>query len=63
MRVSGLHRTMRDLSDLTGFDLSFFATLAPYQFALALGGALLAVAAFLKFFERLSALRIRSEEA
>ncbi|MCE8032101.1 TRAP transporter small permease subunit [Halomonas sp. MCCC 1A11057] len=56
MRVSGLHGAMRDLSQLTGLDLSLFATMAPYQFALCLGGTMLALAAVLKFIERLALL-------
>lgn len=62
MRVSGLHGTMRELGQQIGLDLSFLATMAPYQFSLCLGGFMLAVAALLKLVERLTLLRTLSGE-
>jgi len=55
MRISGMSSTVRSLSDATG--LEFFnalGTLAPYQFALVVGGIMIAIAAALKLIERIS---------
>ncbi|UZH10025.1 MULTISPECIES: TRAP transporter small permease [unclassified Halomonas] len=63
MRISGLSSTVRSLREVTGLELlNVFGTLAPYQFAIVLGGALLAVAALLKFIERIVCLRSPTSE-
>ncbi|WP_280563680.1 TRAP transporter small permease [Chromohalobacter sp. 48-RD10] len=63
MRISGLSGTVRSLRDATGLEFfSIFGTLAPYQFALCLGGVLLAIAALIKVVERLTALCSTSPE-
>ncbi|MCK2183904.1 TRAP transporter small permease [Halomonas getboli] len=63
MRISGLSGTVRSLREATGMEwVASLGTLAPYQFALCLGGVLLAVAALIKLVERLSALCSPSSE-
>ncbi|WP_179702993.1 TRAP transporter small permease [Chromohalobacter canadensis] len=63
MRISGLSSTVRSLRDATGLEFfSVLGTLAPYQFALCLGGLLLAVAALIKVIERLAELCSTSPE-
>lgn len=57
MRVSGLSGTVRTLNDTTGLDLASLGTLGPYQFALALGGGMLCIAALIRTVERLQSLR------
>jgi len=54
MRISGMIDLVSTLNELTGMNgFKVFATMAPYQFSIALGGGMLAVAAILKFTERL----------
>ncbi|MCI0509717.1 tripartite ATP-independent transporter DctQ subunit [Chromohalobacter marismortui] len=54
MRISGMIDLANSLQALTGVSaLKSLATMAPYQFAIVLGGAMLAIAAILKFIERL----------
>ncbi|SFU81210.1 TRAP transporter small permease [Halomonas korlensis] len=63
MRISGLNSTIRSLQEATGLEVfNVFGTMAPYQFAIVLGGGMLAVAAALKFIERLGALRATTGE-
>ncbi|MDI5890344.1 TRAP transporter small permease [Halomonas rhizosphaerae] len=63
MRISGLNSTIRSLREATGLEVfNVFGTMAPYQFAIVLGGGMLAVAATLKFIERLGALRAMTDE-
>lgn len=63
MRVSGLNRTVRTLREATGLELfNVLGTMAPYQFALVLGGVLLAVASLLKGLERFADLRASRSE-
>lgn len=63
MRISGLSGTVRSLRDATGLEFfSTLGTLAPYQFALCLGGVLLAVAALIKLVERMTMLCSPSPE-
>ncbi len=52
---SGLIGSAKDVAGFTGIDsLVFFGQMYPWQFALCLGGAMIAFAALLKFFERLT---------
>lgn len=52
---SGLVSTTRSIADATGLGfLEVFGTMYPWQFAFCLGGAMIAVAALLKFLERIS---------
>lgn len=63
MTISGLSGSMRSLREATGLEVfTVFGTMAPYQFAIVLGGGMLAVAAALKFIERLGALRTTTDE-
>lgn len=63
MRISGLSGSMRSLREATGLEVfTMFGTMAPYQFAFVLGGCMLAVAAALKFIERLGALSTTTDE-
>ncbi|WP_275286761.1 TRAP transporter small permease [Halomonas elongata] len=63
MRISGLSGPVRSLRDATGLEfLTALGTLAPYQFALCLGGVMLAFAALIKLVERLAALCSPSSE-
>ncbi|GEK74666.1 MULTISPECIES: TRAP transporter small permease [Halomonas] len=63
MRISGLSGTVRSLREATGMEwVASLGTLAPYQFALCLGGAMLAVAALIKLVERLTSLCHPSSE-
>ncbi|SDK11268.1 TRAP transporter small permease [Billgrantia gudaonensis] len=58
MRISGLNSTVKSLREVTGWEaVNVLGTMAPYQFALVLGGGMLAVAALLKSIERYSELR------
>lgn len=64
MRVSGLGSIARELSNVTGLEFfSVLGTMAPYQFALVLGGVMLTIAALLKFIERAGALSSSTSEA
>ncbi|MCI5043710.1 MAG: TRAP transporter small permease subunit [Aquisalinus sp.] len=52
---SGLISTARDLAELTGIEaLAFLGQMYPWQFAMCFGGAMISLAAFLKFLERIS---------
>ena len=54
---SGLVGPTRDVAEATGLTfIEALGTMAPWQFAFCLGGAMIAVAAFLKFLERVSGL-------
>ncbi len=51
---SGLIGTTKDIAEATGFEgIIFLGQMYPWQFALCLGGIMMAIAAFLKFLERL----------
>lgn len=64
MRVSGLSSLARDLTDATGLEFfSVFGTMAPYQFAIVLGGVMLTIAALLKLIERTGVLNSSTPEA
>ena len=55
---SGLIGTARSLAETAGIEaLAGIGKLATYQFALSVGGVLLALAALVKFFERLSEMK------
>ncbi|WP_163558439.1 TRAP transporter small permease subunit [Halomonas sp. NO4] len=63
MRISGLNSTVRSLREATGLEIvNVLATMAPYQFALVLGGVMLSLAALLKAIERFSELRASTSE-
>lgn len=54
MRISGMNDLVGSLYEATGLDVvKLFGTMAPYQFAISLGGGMLTVAAAIKFVERL----------
>jgi TRAP-type C4-dicarboxylate transport system permease small subunit len=56
--ASGLKSAGNWLAETTGIDaLVWVAKVGTWQYAIAIGGALLAVAAALKFFERISAIK------
>ncbi|KJZ19047.1 TRAP transporter small permease [Loktanella sp. S4079] len=55
---SGMFGLSRWLGDVTGIKaLNALGTLGPYQYALVIGGAMITLAAVLKFIERVTALR------
>ena len=52
---SGLVSSARSIAETTGIDaLAFFGQMYPWQFAMCLGGAMISLAALLKFFDRIS---------